>query len=255
MYEHVSIAKGTDSIINESINVPRRSMKGLILLLFYEPYEGGTIERQRENIQSWHHRGESGCEWNPELSLQTGNENWRSLGGSLQKIREENSSMNVTGFYGGDRFALFVDLRSMGENQLHSSGLRLVNTKDGVQLTINRTMSGSGNVKRHIFIFSNAQFNIVNKELESVTYWFHIKFFQSRNMDWKKFRGWMSEISLDRSPKILGRARPYPKFGEFFSVHNVERKFRGRGTAFRKNQGVVGPESSPKTVTVVVWMW
>ena len=78
--------------------------------------------------------------------------------------------MNVTDFYGGDGFALFVDLRSMGENQLHGSGLRLVNTKDGVQLTINRTMSGSGNVQRHIFIFSDAQFNIVNKELEGVTY-------------------------------------------------------------------------------------
>ena len=26
----------------------------------------------------------------------------------------------------------------------------------------------------------------------------------------------MSEISLDRPLKILGRARPYPKFGEFF---------------------------------------
>lgn len=78
--------------------------------------------------------------------------------------------MNVTDFYGGDGFALFVDLRSMGENQLHGSGLRLVNTKDGVQVTINRTMSGSENVKRHIFILSDAQFNIVNKELESVTY-------------------------------------------------------------------------------------
>lgn len=78
--------------------------------------------------------------------------------------------MNVTDFYGGDGFALFVDLRSMGENQLHGSGLRLVNTKDGVQVTINRTMSGSRNVKRHIFILSDAQFNIVNKELESVTY-------------------------------------------------------------------------------------
>ena len=74
-------------------------------------------------------------------------------------------------------------------------------------------------------------------------------------MDWKTFRGWMSEISLDRSLKILGRARPYPKFGEFFSLHNVERKFRERGTAFGKNQAVVGPESIAKTVTVVVWMW
>ena len=47
MYEHVthhktiSITRGTDSIINESINVPRRSMKGL-LLLFYEPYAEGA---------------------------------------------------------------------------------------------------------------------------------------------------------------------------------------------------------------------
>ena len=53
MYEHVthhktiSIAKGTDSIINESINVPRRSMKGLILLLFYEPYVGGARDSEQ----------------------------------------------------------------------------------------------------------------------------------------------------------------------------------------------------------------
>ena len=39
MYEHVthhktiSFSKGTDSIINESINVPRRSMKGLLLFM------------------------------------------------------------------------------------------------------------------------------------------------------------------------------------------------------------------------------
>lgn len=43
VYEHVihhktiSIARGADSIINERINVVRRSMKG-ILCLFYEPY-------------------------------------------------------------------------------------------------------------------------------------------------------------------------------------------------------------------------
>ena len=47
MYEHVthqktiSITRGTDSIINESIHAPRRSMKGL-LLLFYEPYVEGA---------------------------------------------------------------------------------------------------------------------------------------------------------------------------------------------------------------------
>ena len=52
MYEHVthhktiSFSKGTDSIINESINVPRRSMKGL-LLLFYEGYAGGARDSEK----------------------------------------------------------------------------------------------------------------------------------------------------------------------------------------------------------------
>ena len=58
----------------------------------------------------------------------------------------------------------------MRDNDLHRSGLKSVNAKDGVQLTINRKASGSGNVKCHIFIISDAQFNIINRELESVPY-------------------------------------------------------------------------------------
>ena len=52
MYEYVtclkntSTAKATDTIINESISVPRRSMKGL-LLLFYEPYVAGSRDREK----------------------------------------------------------------------------------------------------------------------------------------------------------------------------------------------------------------
>ena len=52
MYEHVthhktiSIAKGSDIIINESINVPRRSMRGLVLL-FYGPYTAGTRNSEK----------------------------------------------------------------------------------------------------------------------------------------------------------------------------------------------------------------
>ena len=51
LFEHVnphktiSIAKGIDSIFNESINVPRRSMKGL-LLLFFEPYAAGARDSE-----------------------------------------------------------------------------------------------------------------------------------------------------------------------------------------------------------------
>ena len=77
--------------------------------------------------------------------------------------------MNRTDFYAGDRFCLFIDLRSMRDDDLHGSGLRLVNTKEEVQLAINRRASGSGNVKCHNFILSDAQLNIINRKLESVT--------------------------------------------------------------------------------------
>ena len=52
MFEHVthyntiSFPKGTKPIINESINVPRRSMKGL-LLLFHEDYVPGTRDSEK----------------------------------------------------------------------------------------------------------------------------------------------------------------------------------------------------------------
>ena len=58
----------------------------------------------------------------------------------------------------------------MRDDDLDRSGLKSVNAKDRVQLTINRKVSGSENVKCNIFILSDAQFNIINRELESVTY-------------------------------------------------------------------------------------
>ena len=87
-----------------------------------------------------------------------------------EDLVRKNGAINATDFYARNRFALFIDLRSMRDNDLYRSGLRLVNTKQGVQLAINRMLSGSGNIKCHIFILSDAQFNIINRELESVTY-------------------------------------------------------------------------------------
>ena len=58
----------------------------------------------------------------------------------------------------------------MRDNDLHGSGLRLVNMEEGIQLAIDRKASGSGNVKCDIFILSDAQLSIINRELESMTY-------------------------------------------------------------------------------------
>ena len=63
----------------------------------------------------------------------------------FRRFGKENSTINPTDFYAGNRFAHFIDLRSMRDKDLHGSGLRLVNKK-GVEPGINRKASGSGKV-------------------------------------------------------------------------------------------------------------
>ena len=43
----------------------------------------------------------------------------------------------------------------MADHEMHGSGTRLVNTKDGIQLVLERNASGSGNVNCHVFNISD----------------------------------------------------------------------------------------------------
>ena len=58
----------------------------------------------------------------------------------------------------------------MADATLQGNGTRLVNTKDGVHLEIERTTSGSENVHCHIFTISDSQMYIIGKQLQSVQY-------------------------------------------------------------------------------------
>ena len=58
----------------------------------------------------------------------------------------------------------------MVDHAMHESGTRLVNTKDGVQLELERNASGSSNVTCHIYVISNAQMNISDSQLSDVVF-------------------------------------------------------------------------------------
>ena len=134
-------------------------MKGL-LLQFYEPYVAGAIDSEKT--------------FNPDITemkvIVNGIPNkvysrgmktrdmWEEV---FKRFEKENSEMNATDFYAGDRFGLFIYLRSMRDSNLHENGLRLVNTKEGVQLAINGNASSSGNIKCHIFIPSDNNLSMV----------------------------------------------------------------------------------------------
>ena len=55
-----------------------------------------------------------------------------------------------------------------GMQAMHGRGKSIVNSKDGVQLEIERSAKGSGVVNCHVFVISDTQLNIENGQLESV---------------------------------------------------------------------------------------
>ena len=61
-------------------------------------------------------------------------------------------------------------MRTMADQSMPDSGTRLVNSTDGVQLEIERKAEGSGNVNCHVFVISDIQFNLMDRQLESVQF-------------------------------------------------------------------------------------
>ena len=176
-YDHIQrdkvvmFSKGTDTRLNLRVNPQIRSLKG-ILLLFVEPYVAGT--RQAETYLnpdltkvSVTVNGSPNRLYNNGLE---GIDVWEEVKRFFLKAKNKTQHMNATKFYTEDKFGLMIDLRSMADHSMHGSGTRLVNSKDGVQLELERNASGSGNVNCHIYVISDAQMNILGRQFKSVQY-------------------------------------------------------------------------------------
>ena len=113
----ISIDEASDAIVNETVNTPERSMKGL-LLLFYELYAAGLtfnpdITAVKVVVNEIPNKGYS--------QGMKGRDTFEEV---FRRFEKENSAMKTTEFYVGDILSLFIDLRSMRDNDLHGSGLR-----------------------------------------------------------------------------------------------------------------------------------
>ena len=154
--------------INIKIDSQRRSMKG-ILLLFVDPYNAGARDSEKYGFPDLEkvHVTINGA---PNMLYNNGIESedaWRQASRFFMKESHKPQHMTLQKFYAEDKFGLLIDLRSMASQEMHGSGTRLVNTTDGVQLEIERT-TGKGPFNCHIFVISDAQFNIQDRQLESV---------------------------------------------------------------------------------------
>ena len=93
---------------------------------------------------------------------------WSEVSRFLMKEEHKPQHMTLQKFYTKNKFGLLIDLRSMESQKMHGSGTRIADSTDGIQLEIERDTKGTGTVNCHVYIISDCQFNIINKQLESV---------------------------------------------------------------------------------------
>ena len=160
-----TISKPNDSIINEKVDTSRRSMTG-ILLLFEESYDTGKRDSEKfvnPDIRSVN----ININGMPNQLYSKGmirSDFW----GAIKRRMGRSGSLKEKDFYTGDKFGLWIDLRTFFDNSIHGGGLR--NTKDGVKLEIKRNVSGSGNITCHMFLVADAVMEIMSKDLKSIMY-------------------------------------------------------------------------------------
>ena len=80
------------------------------------------------------------------------------------------TSVKEKDFYTNDKFALWIDLRTHSDNNIHGSGLALRDPQVGVKLEIRRTTGESGTITCHMFIVADALMEIRNSSLRSIMY-------------------------------------------------------------------------------------
>ena len=176
-YDHVfrdkvvPINRGTDTRINIKVSAQRRSMKG-ILLLFVEPYIAGARDSEKYIFPNLKKISVT-VNGSPNMLYNNGIESrdiWSEVSRFFMKEEHKPQHMTLQKFYAKNKFGLLIDLRSMESQKMHGSGTRIVNSTDGVQSEIERDGEGSGQVNCHVFIISDAQFGIINRQLDSVMY-------------------------------------------------------------------------------------
>ena len=70
-------------------------------------------------------------------------------------------NVNV-GEYLTDRYALWLDFRTIDENFLHGTGRRIENASEGITLQIKKKAETAGPLNAYIYLIMDAQLNIQN---------------------------------------------------------------------------------------------
>jgi hypothetical protein len=167
LHKTFTINDQTDTVINEHVNIPRRSMTG-ILCLFTKTYVVGA--RNSETfVNPDITKVDINVDGMPNKLYSKGmipTDFWTSITNKMGMT----DNITQKDFY-NDKFALWIDLRTYPDDSVHGNGLVLNNTKDGVKIEIRRTAADTaGNTTCYMFVVADALAEFENSDLRSIVY-------------------------------------------------------------------------------------
>ena len=165
-------ANKRDPLWNINLNVPARSMKG-ILLLFKDPAAAFSHDSEAfynpkiakvevciegESNQVYIRGMRSYQQWDEARKLFAGG---HKRDPTTAAVAKDLDSADVSlGEYLTDKFALWLDLRTTDDDQLHGAGRRIENASEGVTIQITKKAEAAGVLDIYLYVIMDAQLNI-----------------------------------------------------------------------------------------------
>jgi len=164
-----------DDLINVDISgISRRSLKGILLIFEYD-FEHGQRNADRF-VNPRIKKIELTIDGNSNALYNKGYKEENQWSEICQHFmpedskQSENTYIDLKSYYDNDKFALWIDLRSTQDNQLHGTGKIQMSDKNDITLAIQKKREGNDENARyfmHAYIVSDERINIENKELKS----------------------------------------------------------------------------------------
>ena len=175
------IVSKKDTVWNWAFNMPCKSLKGILVLFeeegsytrdmskFYNPkiqkvsviVEGNPNQLYAQGMRSFEQYDEI-CKYFTEGKQRDNDAN------EMQKhLQLYDLSL---GEYLVNKFALWLDFRTIDENELHGTGRRIENASEGITLQIERKEESAGALNAYIYLIMDAQLNIQNGAYVSAVY-------------------------------------------------------------------------------------
>ena len=179
---HIIPLNNSDTSFSIDINSPSKSLNSVLLI----------FTKERSTTKFTHNTGEF---FNPKITKVEGL--WKGLPNELYaqnmeyrhqsdeivkhfaegRLKEAGAvqkdlqlhNVNVASYY-TNKYALWLDFRTIDDNRLHGSGRRLENTSEGIRLQITKEAGAAGKLSCYLYIFQDTQINTSDAQFLNVVY-------------------------------------------------------------------------------------